>query len=111
MQGAQAAERIPEVTVAGVTFTADLAGALAQVDGSSDLLVRKLPQFWDRPGFVAAAAAAFGVIHSPLETALIAPPNYVVSQMSADASVLCQSPYHWAAAYVLAAVLPQSAAQ
>ncbi len=36
----------------------DLAGALAQVDGSSDLLVRKLPQFWDRPGFVAAAAAA-----------------------------------------------------
>lgn len=54
---------------------------------------------------IAAVCSLFGVIHSPLETALIALPSYVVSQMPADAAVLCQSPYHWAAAYGLAAVL------
>lgn len=38
----------------------DLAGALAELGApvSSDLLLRKLPQYWDRPGFTAAAAAA-----------------------------------------------------
>jgi adenine/guanine/hypoxanthine permease len=54
---------------------------------------------------VAAACSLFGVIHSPLQPALIALPHRVLAQMPADAALRCQSPYHWAAAYLLAAGL------
>ncbi|GAC57263.1 ferrochelatase [Gordonia hirsuta DSM 44140 = NBRC 16056] len=36
----------------------DLAAGLSEVPGSAELVLRKLPQYWDRPGFVAAAADA-----------------------------------------------------
>jgi hypothetical protein len=54
---------------------------------------------------VAAICSLFGVIHSPLSTAAIALPSQVVAKMSQDPAIFCQSPYHWAAAYVLAAGL------
>ncbi len=54
---------------------------------------------------IAGVCSLFGIIHSPLQPALIALPSYVVAQMSAEPAVLCQSPYHWAAAYGLAAGL------
>ena len=58
-------------------------------------------------GYLALAGlcSLFGIIHSPLQPAAIAPPSGVVAQMPRDPAVLCQSPYHWAAAYGLAAVL------
>jgi AGZA family xanthine/uracil permease-like MFS transporter len=52
---------------------------------------------------VAGLASLFGIIHSPLASAVIALPNHVLAQMSRDPAILCQSPYHWAAAYGLAA--------
>jgi adenine/guanine/hypoxanthine permease len=54
---------------------------------------------------IAAICSLFGVIHSPLQPAAIALPEHVVAQMPHNAAVACQSPYHWAAAYALAAVL------
>ncbi len=33
------------------------------------------------------------------------PTHWVVAQMPQDAAIRCQSPYHWAAAYGLAALL------
>ncbi|HZT79966.1 MAG TPA: hypothetical protein VFA26_07090 [Gemmataceae bacterium] len=53
----------------------------------------------------AGACALFGVIHSPLPGSPIAWPWDVFGQMGDDPRLRCQSPYHWAAAYVLAAVL------
>jgi adenine/guanine/hypoxanthine permease len=50
----------------------------------------------------AAACSFFGVIHSPLQPAAIAWPWHVFSLMPSEAAIRCQSPYHWAAAYVLA---------
>jgi AGZA family xanthine/uracil permease-like MFS transporter len=54
---------------------------------------------------VAGGCSLFGVIHSPLVPGVIALPQQIVARMPADAATLCQSPYHWAAAYGLAAVL------
>ena len=61
---------------------------------------------------IAGACSLFGVIHSPLQQSAIAWPNDVLAKMQAlaassksPAAILCQSPYHWAAAYGLAAVL------
>jgi AGZA family xanthine/uracil permease-like MFS transporter len=53
----------------------------------------------------AAVFALFGIIHSPLQQAVIAWPQWVLAQMPRDPSIRCQSPYHWAAAYGLAALL------
>jgi AGZA family xanthine/uracil permease-like MFS transporter len=54
---------------------------------------------------VASLASLCGIIHSPLSPAAIAWPSDVLAQMSHDPAILCQSPYHWSAAYGLAAVL------
>jgi len=54
---------------------------------------------------VAGVCALFGVIHSPLVPAVIAMPQNVLAQMPHDPAILCQSPYHWTAAYGLAALL------
>jgi adenine/guanine/hypoxanthine permease len=54
---------------------------------------------------IAGICSLFGVIHSPLQTAAIALPSHVLAQMSQDPAILCQSPYHWAAAYGLAAAM------
>jgi AGZA family xanthine/uracil permease-like MFS transporter len=54
---------------------------------------------------LAGLCSLFGIIHSPLQPAVIALPSQVVARMSRDPAILCQSPYHWAAAYGLAAVL------
>jgi AGZA family xanthine/uracil permease-like MFS transporter len=52
---------------------------------------------------IAAACSLFGIIHSPLAPAIIAWPTTVLAEMSRDPAILCQSPYHWAAAYGLSA--------
>jgi adenine/guanine/hypoxanthine permease len=54
---------------------------------------------------VAAACSLFGIIHSPLDPPVIGLPSAVLAKMSANPAILCQSPYHWSAAYVLAALL------
>jgi AGZA family xanthine/uracil permease-like MFS transporter len=54
---------------------------------------------------VAAACSLFGIIHSPLQPPVIALPGTVVARMPHDPAILCQTPYHWAAAYVLSAVV------
>jgi adenine/guanine/hypoxanthine permease len=54
---------------------------------------------------IAAVCALFGIIHSPLAPAMIALPSTVWVQMPTDAAIRCQSPYHWAAAYVIAALV------
>jgi AGZA family xanthine/uracil permease-like MFS transporter len=54
---------------------------------------------------VAAVCSLFGIIHSPLASAVIALPTEVFAQMPADPAIRCQSPFHWAAAYGLAAGL------
>ena len=49
-----------------------------------------------------------GVIHSPLSPEKIAWPGEVCAEMaklSPSPELLCQSPYHWAGGYLLAAVL------
>lgn len=58
-------------------------------------------------GFLAVAGACslFGVIHSPLVPAVIAWPHSVLAAMPNDPAIRCQSPYHWAAAYGLAALV------
>ncbi len=58
-------------------------------------------------GYVLAAglASLFGVIHSPLQPAVIDLPHRVWSQLPSDPAILCQSPYHWALAYLLVAAL------
>ena len=57
---------------------------------------------------VAAVCSLVGVIHSPLSPEAIAWPWEVVQQMkqvSTLPALLCQSPYHWAGGYLLAAAL------
>jgi adenine/guanine/hypoxanthine permease len=54
---------------------------------------------------IAGICSLFGIIHSPLAAAVIALPSTVLVQMSQDPAIRCQSPYHWAAAYGLAALL------
>jgi adenine/guanine/hypoxanthine permease len=52
---------------------------------------------------VAAGCALVGIIHSPLASAPIALPATVIAQLPAEATY--QTPYHWATAYGLMAVL------
>jgi adenine/guanine/hypoxanthine permease len=58
---------------------------------------------------VAALAALFGIIHSPQPDAPLALPGtvyeWIKDQFHNDARYLVQSPYHWAAAYGLCALL------
>ena len=54
---------------------------------------------------VAGACSLFGIIHSPLRQAVIALPQHVYEEMPQKTEFLCQSPFHWAAAYVLAAIM------
>ena len=54
---------------------------------------------------IAAGCALFGVIHSPLAPAAIALPHHVYAAMPTTAALRVQSPYHWTAAYLLAAGL------
>ncbi len=54
---------------------------------------------------ICGACSFFGIIHSPLHPAVIALPHWVLAQMPQDAAIRCQSPYHWTAAYALAALL------
>jgi AGZA family xanthine/uracil permease-like MFS transporter len=54
---------------------------------------------------VAAIFSLFGIIHSPLQPAAIALPDKVFALMTQETAILCQSPYHWTAAYLLAAGL------
>ena len=74
------------------------AAALASIlDGK---LVRSAGYFG-----IAGVCSLFGIIHSPLQPAVIALPHHVLAQMSREPAIRCQSPYHWAPAYVLAAML------
>jgi AGZA family xanthine/uracil permease-like MFS transporter len=53
---------------------------------------------------LAAGCALFGVIHSPLAEGALAWPWDVYNRLEPrEPAVLCQSPYHWAGAYLLAA--------
>jgi AGZA family xanthine/uracil permease-like MFS transporter len=54
---------------------------------------------------IAGICSLFGIIHSPLRPAAIALPQQVLAQMSPEPAIRCQSPYHWATAYALAALL------
>jgi adenine/guanine/hypoxanthine permease len=54
---------------------------------------------------VAGVCSLFGLIHSPLQTAAIAWPWQIYAQMPEEVAIRCQSPYHWVAAYGLAALL------
>lgn len=54
---------------------------------------------------VAAILTLFGIIHSPLSPAAIAWPWDVWARLPSDPAIRCQSPYHWTAAYILAALL------
>jgi adenine/guanine/hypoxanthine permease len=57
--------------------------------------------------FLAAVLAFFGIIHSPLAKAPIAWPGDVVEQLRREgrlAATSSQTPYHWSAAYTLAAL-------
>jgi AGZA family xanthine/uracil permease-like MFS transporter len=55
---------------------------------------------------LAAAAAWFGVIHSPLPAGPILPPAAVITRLEAEGRAQAahfQTPYHWTAAYLAAA--------
>jgi len=54
---------------------------------------------------VAGLCSLFGIIHSPLREAAIALPQHVYEEMPQQTAFLCQSPFHWAAAYALAALV------
>ncbi|MFO0969560.1 MAG: hypothetical protein U0793_28715 [Gemmataceae bacterium] len=54
---------------------------------------------------VAGVCSLFGVIHSPLEPAAIAWPHEVWEKMPVAAALRAQSPFHWAAAYGLSALM------
>jgi AGZA family xanthine/uracil permease-like MFS transporter len=65
-------------------------------------------KLWSSAGYLlfAGVCALFGVIHSPLPGSPIAWPWEVYDQMNPrEPAILCQSPYHWAAAYGLAAAV------
>jgi AGZA family xanthine/uracil permease-like MFS transporter len=52
---------------------------------------------------IAALCSLVGIIHSPLQPAVLGLPHEVWSAMQPRLpAILCQSPYHWAGAYVLA---------
>jgi AGZA family xanthine/uracil permease-like MFS transporter len=56
---------------------------------------------------VAAVFALFGVIHSPLADEAVGLPWHIVAQIDEAfrVAVSCQTPYHWAASYLLVAAL------
>jgi len=54
---------------------------------------------------VAGGCTLLGIMHSPLQPPVIALPQTVVRQLGQEPAILCQSPYHWAAAYGIAAGL------
>ena len=57
---------------------------------------------------VAGAFSLFGITHSPLPGSPILLPNEAMAQAKAqsrDKAIVFQTPYHWAAAYWLAALL------
>jgi AGZA family xanthine/uracil permease-like MFS transporter len=56
---------------------------------------------------VAGGCALVGIIHSPLADSAIGLPHQVLAQVPAEftEAVRCQTPYHWAGAYALAALL------
>jgi AGZA family xanthine/uracil permease-like MFS transporter len=54
---------------------------------------------------VAAVFALFGIIHSPLDSAPVRWPSEVFALLRPDPRFRCQSPYHWAAAYLISAAL------
>jgi len=54
---------------------------------------------------VAAGLALVGVIHSPLAGSPIEWPWNVLDQMPQHPALRCQSPYHWAGAYLLSAAV------
>ena len=59
---------------------------------------------------IAGVFAFFGVIHSPLQSEQIGLPYQVLAKLYASAPAFAeaaqyQTPYHWAGAYVLVAVL------
>jgi AGZA family xanthine/uracil permease-like MFS transporter len=54
---------------------------------------------------VAALCALFGIIHSPYPDGLLDWPWHVYASLPDRPELRCQSPYHWAAAYVFAAAL------
>jgi len=54
---------------------------------------------------VAAVCSLVGIIHSPLVPAVIGWPWNVYTQMPQIPEMLCQSPFHWAGGYVLAAAV------
>jgi AGZA family xanthine/uracil permease-like MFS transporter len=61
-----------------------------------------------RAAFLMLIAAAFslvGVIHSPLRGAPLAWPWDVMPKLSSDIRIQCQTPYWWASAYVLTAIV------
>ena len=61
---------------------------------------------WSAAYLLAAGLCAlFGVIHSPLPASPIAWPWEVFAQLPEKAEFRCQSPYHWAGAYVLSAAV------
>jgi adenine/guanine/hypoxanthine permease len=64
------------------------------------------------PLLVAAGFSLIGLIHSPLAGAPLAWPNDVWQQLTSNSNVRLQyqSPFHWAAAYVLAAGVMVAAA-
>ncbi len=56
---------------------------------------------------VAAVCSWFGVIHSPLPSTPILPPDQVIAELKASGrwpAAAQQTPYHWAGAYLAAAV-------
>jgi len=56
--------------------------------------------------FTAGACSFVGIIHSPMQPAVLGWPHDVWLAMQPRTDpILCQSPYHWAAAYALAALL------
>ena len=68
------------------------------------MLDGKLPRAAGYLG-IAGICSFFGIIHSPLQPAAIALPSQALAQMPHDPAIFCQSPYHWAIAYALAATL------
>src|SRR5262249_23492563 len=60
---------------------------------------------------LAGVLALFGIIHSPLPRAVIDLPRHLVAELEnlptaeSGAAALTQTPYHWAGAYLLCALL------
>jgi len=98
----------PELTAAGLALRCLASGFIV----TSLLWASSLAAILDRQMYraalflvIAAVCSLVGVIHSPLSPEAIAWPRDVVAHMSHQPALLCQSPYHWAGGYLLAAVV------